>query len=205
MRESLCQSHAHGNVQADETNPLQSPVDMPQAIGLVHVHDDTSKPSRNTNSYTSTPVWMDTHSFFAISGGYAVKLSKDLPSVDFFRQIERNIRSNTRSDVQYTVQSYFQGGFARILCTQKYSHRPALTPEGLLVVARYDPTLVPEISVAEIEDKSKANALAKAIVCIQAGWFLIEAIVSLASALPMSLLELNTFAHALCALIIYVL
>ncbi|KID90379.1 hypothetical protein MAJ_10957, partial [Metarhizium majus ARSEF 297] len=60
-----------------------------------------------------------------------------------------------------------------------------------------------DISEAAIADKSKANALAKAIVCLQATWFVIQCLVRLTQDVPISLLELYTFAHALCALIIY--
>ena len=65
--------------------------------------------------------------------------------------------------------------------------------------------LLPFLSESEIWDKSKANSLAKAIVCIQAAWFCAQAIGRLAQGMPISLLELNTFAHALCALLVYLL
>ena len=65
--------------------------------------------------------------------------------------------------------------------------------------------LLPFLSEDEIWDKSKANSLAKAIVCIQAVWFCAQVIGRLAERMPISLLELNTFAHALCALLVYLL
>ena len=65
--------------------------------------------------------------------------------------------------------------------------------------------LLPFVGEGEIRDKSKANSLAKAIVCIQAIWFCAQVIGRLAQRMPISLLELNTFAHALCALLIYIL
>ncbi|KID91968.1 hypothetical protein MGU_00879 [Metarhizium guizhouense ARSEF 977] len=81
-------------------------------------------------------------------------------------------------------------------------NRVTLNQEAVLRVARHFPSLVPDISEAAIADKSKANALAKAIVCLQATWFVIQCLVRLTQDVPISLLELNTFAHALCALII---
>lgn len=66
-------------------------------------------------------------------------------------------------------------------------------------------TVIPFLSMEEIWDKSKANSLAKAIVCIQAFWFCTQCIVRIAQGLPVSLLELNTFAHAICALLVYLL
>ena len=65
--------------------------------------------------------------------------------------------------------------------------------------------VVPFISEGEIWDKSKANSLAKSIVCIQAIWFCAQCVARLGQGMPVSLLELNTFAHAICALLVYVL
>jgi hypothetical protein len=62
-----------------------------------------------------------------------------------------------------------------------------------------------DISQSYISDKSKASGLAKAIVCIQSLWFCIQALSRVFQRLPITLLELNTFAHSICALIIYVL
>ncbi|KAL9626448.1 MAG: hypothetical protein Q9204_007298, partial [Flavoplaca sp. TL-2023a] len=65
--------------------------------------------------------------------------------------------------------------------------------------------VIPFVSEEEIWDKSKANALAKTIVCIQATWFCAQCIARIAQQMPISLLELNTFAHAVCALLVYIL
>lgn len=60
-------------------------------------------------------------------------------------------------------------------------------------------------SERDISDKSKASGLAKALVCLQAFWFCLQCLTRLAQSLPVTLLELNTFAHAICALLVYVL
>ncbi|KAL8642370.1 MAG: hypothetical protein Q9228_000923 [Teloschistes exilis] len=65
--------------------------------------------------------------------------------------------------------------------------------------------VLPWLSEGEIWDKSKANGLAKTIVCIQAAWFCTQCIARLGQGMPISLLELNTFAHAVCALLVYIL
>lgn len=62
-----------------------------------------------------------------------------------------------------------------------------------------------QISEKDILDKSKASGLAKALVCAQALWFCIQCLSRILQSLPITLLELNTFAHCLCALIIYLL
>ncbi|KAK3988390.1 hypothetical protein QBC44DRAFT_102146 [Cladorrhinum sp. PSN332] len=78
-----------------------------------------------------------------------------------------------------------------------------LSPDGLVLLARCRPDLIPDISEADILDKSKADGLKKFLICIQATWFLVSTIFRLASGLPIALLELTTFVHALCALLTY--
>ncbi len=67
--------------------------------------------------------------------------------------------------------------------------RMTLTAKGIQFIAERFPTLLPELSEADFRDKSKAGALAKSIVCIQAGWFITQCISRVAMALPITLLE----------------
>jgi len=60
--------------------------------------------------------------------------------------------------------------------------------------------LVPDISLQFIRDKSKTDSLAKLLTCWQASYFCIQCVFRLIQHLPVALLELNVFAHALCAL-----
>ena len=83
--------------------------------------------------------------------------------------------------------------------------RAALTPEGIRFLLKHEPGFLPDISEDQIKDKSKADGLKKFLVCTQALWFCIQCMSRLAKALPISLLELNTFGHALCTLLIYML
>lgn len=76
-----------------------------------------------------------------------------------------------------------------------------LTPEGLLYLARLG--LLPRTSPASVSDKSKADHIAKALVCLQAGWFLIQTIARLAQKLPVTVLEVHVLAHVLCAFAMY--
>ena len=101
------------------------------------------------------------------------------------------------------------GGFA--IDTSKLSEnffpgnrtRLVLTPTGLLYFLHAKPHLFNYISKDDIIDKSKASKFAKTIVCIQASWFMIQCITRMALHLPISLLELTTFVHALCTLVVY--
>ncbi|KAK4159407.1 hypothetical protein QBC43DRAFT_304649 [Cladorrhinum sp. PSN259] len=83
--------------------------------------------------------------------------------------------------------------------------RVTLTSNGILQLAEHFPELVPDISLGYINDKSKANALAKAIVILQASWFAAQCLSRMAMGMTISLLELNTLAHAICALFAYVM
>ena len=87
----------------------------------------------------------------------------------------------------------------------KRRERLVLTPDGMVMLARHKPEVIRHISPADIKDKSKSDGLAKLITCWQAIWFCIQCICRLADGLSISLLELNVFAHAICALIIYAL
>jgi hypothetical protein len=68
-----------------------------------------------------------------------------------------------------------------------------------------DLTSILNISKEDLSDKSKANSLAKSLVCLQASWFCIQCLARISQGLPLSLLEVNTSAHALSALIVYIL
>ena len=76
-----------------------------------------------------------------------------------------------------------------------------LTPRGVLALAEIG--FLPNIDHDKISVKSKSDQIAKTIVVVQAFWMLIQTIARAASGLPITLLELNTFAHVLCAVFMY--
>lgn len=83
------------------------------------------------------------------------------------------------------------------------SSRVSLTPEGVRLFSFLG--RLPHIQESQIRDKSKADGLAKAIVCLQAGWMILQVIARVNQHLPVSLLEINTIGHVLCALLLYLL
>lgn len=103
------------------------------------------------------------------------------------------------------------GGFAMDGSTSQEQFLPgtrtrvALTSDGLRFLLEHEPNSLPDISEEQIQDKSKADGIKKILVCAQALWFCIQCISRLAQSLPVSLLELNTFGHSLCTLLIYLL
>ncbi|KAL8652818.1 MAG: hypothetical protein Q9210_002467, partial [Variospora velana] len=76
-----------------------------------------------------------------------------------------------------------------------------LTPNGVLHLAERGRFI--HISDLEIEDKSKANVLAKFLVILQFLWTMAEVLSRKAMGLPISVLEVHTLVQAGCALIMY--
>lgn len=65
--------------------------------------------------------------------------------------------------------------------------------------------LIPYLSIKEISGKSRANYLAKGIICVQAIWFCARLFGRISQWLSVTILKLITFAHSICALLIYLL
>ncbi|KAL9634475.1 MAG: hypothetical protein Q9164_004067 [Protoblastenia rupestris] len=81
--------------------------------------------------------------------------------------------------------------------------RLTLTARGVSLLAKCG--CLPNVSKEEIEDKSKADHLAKTLICVQAAWLLVQVFGRVAQKLPVTLLEVNTLAHVMCTFIIYLL
>ncbi|KAH7304179.1 hypothetical protein B0I35DRAFT_445643 [Stachybotrys elegans] len=81
--------------------------------------------------------------------------------------------------------------------------RFTLSAEGARLLSFID--ALPTVTASQIQDKSKADGLAKSVVCIQAAWMMAQVITRLISGLPVSLLEINTCGHVICALFLYLL
>jgi hypothetical protein len=81
-----------------------------------------------------------------------------------------------------------------------------ITPAGIGFLARFPDAHkdIPDLSEEEIDALSRASSFAKFIVCCQALWFCCQCILRLADELPISLLELNTLAHAVCVLLTFI-
>lgn len=82
------------------------------------------------------------------------------------------------------------------------SPRLSLGSRGALFVARHG-GCIPDISKASIFDRSKADNVGKFLACLQAGWAIVQCTGRLASHLPLTLLEINTLGHVLCAFLMY--
>lgn len=111
------------------------------------------------------------------------------------------------------VHSFYalMGGFAFDTSEAKPNFLPygrsrlTLRFKALKYIAKRAPSLIPDLAEEDIRDKSKAGGLAKFLVCLQAFWFCLQCIARLAQNQAISFLELNTFGHAICTLLVYLL
>jgi hypothetical protein len=83
------------------------------------------------------------------------------------------------------------------------NERASLTGKAILHTARTENTL-PDIPRRSIEDRSKSDGLGKMLICIQAGYTILQVFGRLKSGLAVTLLEINTLGHVFCALMLYI-
>ena len=79
--------------------------------------------------------------------------------------------------------------------------RLTISPKGVAFLAKHGHSL--KISDSTIQDKSKADILAKRLVCVQVGWTLVQTIARRIVGYPITLLEVHTLVHVACAVGIY--
>jgi hypothetical protein len=73
------------------------------------------------------------------------------------------------------------------------------------LLLKTDPELLPDIPESEIKEASKRHSLGRSLAIIQAVWFCIACIVRVGQQFSLSLLELHTFVHATCTIIVYII
>jgi len=104
---------------------------------------------------------------------------------------------------KWTVEHGFfavMGGFA--LCSKETEGiAKSVTSSGAEKLAQLG--LLPDVSSKTIRQRSKSGQLAKGIVCLQVFWFFMQVIARKVFGLPITLLELNTIAHVICAIALY--
>ena len=81
--------------------------------------------------------------------------------------------------------------------------RLTLTARGAALLA--DCNVLPSFKREYLYDKSKSDGLSKFIACVQASWLIVQVIGRLILHLQVTLLEINTLGHVLCALVIYII
>ena len=120
------------------------------------------------------------------------------------RDVHANVVDKPKAFAPWTMdQAFFviSGGVA--IDTSLFWHRPymSLTPKGIVLLAEIG--LLPRFSKQHAQDRSRADAIAKSISCLQASWFFIQGVARVCAGLPLTLLELHTMTHIICALVMY--
>ena len=80
-----------------------------------------------------------------------------------------------------------------------------LSHDGVLFLLKNKPHLLPDIPLVELRDRGKADSIAKVLLMWQVLWFILSCINRGVQGLPLCLLEVTTIAHAICALLTYLL
>lgn len=132
---------------------------------------------------------------------------------DQYRQSKRHATAMSALGVTQKwgmVQAFYavMGGFvvdldeeAPLYLRHTGRRRLTLTPAGVEYIAKHHQNLLPQLREEEIRDKSKANALAKLLVCMQAGWFIFQCITRMSLSLPITLLEARSEGQTIYAYI----
>lgn len=79
--------------------------------------------------------------------------------------------------------------------------RLTISPKGLYFLAKHGHFV--KISDDAVRDKSKADTLAKLLVCLQVSWMLVQTVSRKIIGYPITLLEVHTLVHVACALAMY--
>lgn len=77
----------------------------------------------------------------------------------------------------------------------------SVSPEMMLWSAKLDRRM--PVEGKRIQDKSKADLLQKCLVLFQATWMAVQCITRRALGLPLTILEVHTMVHVLCAAVMY--
>ena len=94
------------------------------------------------------------------------------------------------------------GGFAADVANlHNKLQRVTFTTQGILFLAKHGCFL--EASRSYIQDKSKADTLAKGLVCFQVLWVVGQAIERKVAGYLITLLELHTIVHVVCVIVMY--
>ncbi len=114
---------------------------------------------------------------------------------------EASANANARFDLRYCffvvmggVEVAVPGQPGKTLCLQD---------KAVLLLAELGHFI--SIPASNIDDKSKASILQKAVVIIQVSWMVIQCISRAAHRLPLALLEVHTMVHVVCASLLYAL
>ncbi|EKM56212.1 uncharacterized protein PHACADRAFT_209689 [Phanerochaete carnosa HHB-10118-sp] len=118
--------------------------------------------------------WTAVHSFYAAMGGFVLDVDPSLVS-------------------SVTPTPHSQSGRIRFV----------ITAQGVCYLMEHAPGLIPDLSKASILNRCRSNAFAKALLVLKLFHFCVSCALRLLRSLPLSLFEVSTLAHAICAVTTY--
>ena len=142
--------------------------------------------------------------FFVVMGGLHIErsriaqfLSKNDPSTPWKWKLWKvSRRTYGRERVTYGRDRVYVTGAERRDVTSF-----PLTPQGVLDLCKHGCwAYLPRTA---IDDKSKANQTQKTLVLLQVSWLVLQCIARRVYGLPLTLLEVHTMVHVVCAVILY--
>ena len=102
---------------------------------------------------------------------------------------------------QWTIRHAFYANMGGFILQPRDNEPPfPITAKQLLYLITRDYTPIPTLSEEEVWDKSKADNFAKAVTCLQGGWFIAQIIGRAAQHLEVTTLELITLTFVFCTL-----
>jgi len=118
-------------------------------------------------------------------------------------ETDRVIARLLEDEPSWTTAMAFYALSGGCIFKSKYVGGKTLSAEALDYLVRHDPQSLVPLQKAILQEPSKADGIAKTITCVQAVWFCSQCFWRVGQGMATSLLELNTWAHCVCALFIY--
>ncbi|RPA85961.1 hypothetical protein BJ508DRAFT_158385 [Ascobolus immersus RN42] len=190
-----------GNVKTTTSNAARRVVSSPEVLNG-HLGTKTTSEERS-----STPNSIQDYH----AKSFEPFQSPDKPTDTGYSKEQEPVTLNVTKEA-FTMKSAFfiiMGGCTIAVPDGYVGHPLTVTTEGFLNLWRSNKGSIGHYSKlvndAIVEDKSKSDGLAKAIVLLQATWLLIQCVGRVSAGLPSALLEIHTSIHVVCALATYML
>ncbi|OTB12606.1 hypothetical protein K445DRAFT_43375, partial [Daldinia sp. EC12] len=151
-----------------------------QLVTQLNKERDTRKEKGKDNA---CPEFDLRYGFFVIMGGLQVSYS--------------DVANEDGTCNPWSIPSSQQKGY-----WSEPGHIKTLSAEAVVALAEYGEFLY--MPRENIDDRSKADAVKKTLVILQVSWMVTQCICRKAYGLPLTLLEIHTMVHVVCAFILYV-
>ena len=112
-----------------------------------------------------------------------------------------NASDSLRFGMDYCYYAVMGGFTVDLSCMHDRIKVVTLSPASLLALASRGYFF--DIASETISDKSKADLLAKGLVLCQVSWLVIQSIARARAQLPLTILEVHTMVHVVCAFLMY--